>query len=114
MSAKNSGIALAGLLAIAGGGCSPNDGDDNTVHDGYDYSPDGNTDSTTCTGSGSRCVGTSFQACSGGAWVEVQNCPIACSPSLGCVECNPEATTRICVGDEVHECTSTGDRKSVV
>ncbi len=72
--------------------------------------PDGMVTDDPCTGSETRCSGSSYQVCQDGVYVEQEACVVPtgeCHPTLGCVECNPN-NPRTCVGDDVHECNDDG------
>jgi IgGFc binding protein len=91
-------FALAGA-ALAG--CGGNSGDH----------PDGGGGgidaAAECTADGdTRCVGATYETCSGGTWTVTQQCPVSCDASLGCVECTPGVD--YCDGDDVHSCNADG------
>jgi len=72
--------------------------------------PDGMVTDDPCTGTETRCLGTSYQVCEDGVFVEQEACspPTGeCAPGLGCVECAP-SNPRTCVADEVHTCNDDG------
>lgn len=60
-----------------------------------------------------QCVGSTFTPCTsdGKAGTPV-TCPGACTPNVGCGGCSPGG--KVCVGDEVHECTQEGTVGGVV
>ncbi len=75
------------------------------------------TGSSTGTGSGSSggggagvcdtCFGAEYTPCdANGKPGEPITCPEACAPGLGCAACVPD--TNVCVGNEVHKCSSDG------
>src|SRR5262245_29307251 len=53
------------------------------------------------------CLGQVYTPCNpDGTPGMAVTCPTACSPGMGCVECVPD--TLLCVGNEVHKCSSDG------
>jgi len=61
----------------------------------------------TCTGSGTRCVGTQYQTCRGGEWNVTESCANSCNSALGgCIDCTPNVNT--CNGNTVTTCTADG------
>ena len=107
-------VGVVALVAIAAGGvasaCSAGgdaeDYGDKTGSGGAglgDAGPDG-----TLFGC-DTCIGNKYQPCdaTGNPQPEIDCTPEACVPAQGCRPCTPGAP--ICVGNAVHECTSTGD-----
>src|SRR5512146_1125112 len=69
---------------------------------------DGNDGPNPCTMEGAqRCQGATLQTCTGGQWTTVNDCPIACSDTLGCVQCQPGET--YCQDGNVWSCDDTGN-----
>ncbi len=97
--------ALLLSLLVAACGPSSTSGDDSGGSGGVDAAGTGGD----CTGTQTRCVGSSYQQCEDGQFVEVEACMPGsfCAPSVGCVECDPD-TPRTCVGDSVHVCNPDG------
>ncbi len=60
-----------------------------------------------CSDGNHRCNVTTYEVCTGGAWATQQDCAVACSEALGCVECNPGAN--VCEAGNVHQCTPAGE-----
>jgi hypothetical protein len=60
-----------------------------------------------CTGSETRCEGMAFETCVGGQF-QSQTCAGTCSPTLGCVECDPATTPMTCNGNNVVTCNADG------
>ncbi|HSD86444.1 MAG TPA: IgGFc-binding protein [Kofleriaceae bacterium] len=88
-------VALALALAACG---NPSRGNDNGGH------PDSMSD---CTMDGAhRCLGASYQTCTGGLWMNAIDCPVACSDALGCVECTPGLP--FCKDGNVWSCNDDG------
>ena len=88
------------FLSLALVACGPaNSGDDDDDDAGT---------GETCTGSGTRCVGTQYQTCERGEWTVTQSCTNSCSVALGgCVDCDP-AAGNACNGNTVTSCTADG------
>jgi len=86
-------IALLVSLAVA---CSPERREDLT---------DAGGDS--CTGNQTRCLGLTYQTCMGGTFQSTDTCAVSCSPTLGCVECDP-AAGNTCNGNDVVTCNPDG------
>jgi hypothetical protein len=88
------------LLSTALVACGPSGG-------GGDDDPDAGTGES-CTGSGTRCVTSSYQTCVGGEWTVTQNCPNACNVDFGgCIDCTPGGGN-VCNGNTVVACTAGG------
>ena len=60
-----------------------------------------------CSDGNHRCNVTTYEVCTGGQWATQQDCAVACSETLGCVECNPGAN--VCSAGNVHQCTPAGE-----
>lgn len=60
-----------------------------------------------CTGSETRCDGSSYQICDNGTYVTMEACSFACSPATGCAQCDPNAGNT-CSGNDVVACNSDG------
>jgi hypothetical protein len=74
----------------------------------------GGPDAASCSpGDPPRCQGTSYQECQGGEYVTQQTCPDACSPTMGCVECDPNQGAA-CDGNAVVSCNPDGTFGSVI
>jgi hypothetical protein len=98
-------FALAVSFAVAACGPSTSGDDDGTGDD------DGGGD--LCTGDATRCLGNVYQTCVDGMFETAENCTGACSPDLGCVECNPDAGNA-CDGANVVTCNADGTLGEVV
>jgi hypothetical protein len=98
-------FVLALSFAVAACGPSTSGDDDGTGDD------DGGGD--LCTGDTSRCLGNVYQTCVDGMFETQENCTGACSPDLGCVECNPDAGNA-CDGANVVTCNADGTLGEVV
>ncbi len=93
------------VFAAACGPAAPSHGDDT----GVDAGPN-----DTCSGSDTRCLGDEYQQCTGGHFVTQQMCSgMACSPTLGCVACDPVAGNS-CNGNSVVACNADGTFGSIV
>src|SRR5215470_2915542 len=86
-------IALLVSLAVA---CSP---------ERRENQPDAGADS--CTGNQTRCLGQTYQTCMGGTFQSTDTCQVSCSPTLGCIECDPSAGNT-CNGNDVVTCNPDG------
>jgi hypothetical protein len=104
---SSSVLILVSSLALAVFvGCGPanhEDGGDNPGADGGGACP---TEGATV------CDGNSFQTCSNGEWQVTEQCPIVCSNSAGCVECQPGAN--YCDGEDVVSCDAEGNSGGVI
>jgi hypothetical protein len=60
-----------------------------------------------CTGSETRCSGPLFEMCVDGTFHD-EMCATACSPTLGCVACDPATTATTCSGMDVVTCNPDG------
>ena len=71
--------------------------------------PSASGDGDSCAGAETRCVGDSFQACSGDAFETLETCAgsTVCDPTIGCAECSPAGGT-FCSGDFVVACDEDG------
>ena len=59
------------------------------------------------------CLGETYIPCNAdGSPGEAEDCPEACSPTIGCTAC--VAGNGVCVGNEVHQCTDVGEIGGVV
>jgi hypothetical protein len=69
----------------------------------------GSTDASgdPCTGNATRCNGLTYQTCVGGTFQDSQTCTTACSPTLGCAQCDP-AAGNTCNGSDVVTCNADG------
>lgn len=95
------------VLCLAPLGCGPTGEDDVTGDGGQKDGPVGS-----CSPEGSKqCDITAWQTCQGGKWVTSVNCPLACDPTKGCVECVPGSTT--CEGNDVVGCSADGKKGTV-
>jgi hypothetical protein len=101
------GALLAAGLLVLGLGCGPT-GSDETIPDG------GRRDGAGGCAEGERsCDPTNkLSQCQGGVWVGVQQCPAACDPIAGCVQCVPNSTA--CNGNEVMGCSPEGTPAGVI
>ena len=54
-----------------------------------------------------RCLGSTYQTCTGGLWVITTDCPQGCVDALGCVECTPGLP--FCKDGNVWSCTDEGN-----
>jgi hypothetical protein len=98
---------LVALVALAA--CGPA-----SPHGGPNNGPDANPSSSTCTGSETRCVDNNlYQECVDGTFQTSQTCAKSCSPTLGCVDCDP-TSGNTCNGNDVVSCTSDGHYGGVV
>src|SRR5438445_12207635 len=88
------GVERLALLAAIGFGCGPS----------VRNAPDG----TACVEGAKQCAGNALRVCHDGAFAAAMPCAEACSESLGCVECAPEAAAASCSGGVSHYCTSSG------
>ena len=97
-------VSLAFVLFT---GCGPAD------HGGGD-SPgaDGGGAGSCPTEGATVCDGNSFQTCTDGEWQVTEQCPILCSNSAGCVECQPGAN--YCDGEDVVSCDAEGNSGGVI
>jgi hypothetical protein len=104
-------LTLVVPLALAPAGCGPtgSSGDDTTGDGGQ---RDGS--SGPCEEGARQCElgSNAWQTCQGGRWVSTVNCPLACDPNLGCVECLPNSTT--CDGNDVIGCGPDGKKGGVI
>ena len=86
------------LAAIVACGPSANSGDDTSGPDAMrECSPEGSQ----------RCLGSTFQTCTDGAWVTGLDCPLVCVDTLGCVQCTPGAM--FCKDSNVWACDQSGN-----
>ena len=60
-----------------------------------------------CSDGNHRCNAATYEVCTGGQWSTQEDCPVACSDMLGCVNCNPG--TNVCMGGDVHSCDASGN-----
>jgi hypothetical protein len=96
--------ALATCVLIIVVGCGPSN-----RHTG-----DGGDDAAaaSCSPEGAhRCVGATYQTCSGGDWQTAVDCPQACVDTIGCVQCTPGQT--FCKDGNVWTCDDTGNPGSM-
>ncbi len=98
-------IVTSIAIIVLAAACGPN-----TSGNGVDAKPGGEA----CTGSGDRCLGNMFQHCTNGNWETAESCAVSCSPTLGCVECDPGAGANTCNGNAVVTCTADGHFGTVV
>lgn len=104
MTADLARSALLMALALALG-CGPTSGTDD---DGG--SPDGGGG---CAEGTKQCDPTNrLMVCTLGEWVAMQQCPVACDVTLGCVQCVPNATA--CSGNDVVGCNPNGTPGGVI
>ncbi len=66
-----------------------------------------------CSGDEPRCDGNLYEICDGDTWQIGDTCELACSPTLGCVECDP-AFPNGCDGNTVVTCNADGTTGGVV
>ncbi len=66
----------------------------------------GGRDQGTCNAGDMSCNGTELQTCTNGHFEDTQQCPMACSPTLGCTTCVPGTGT--CNGNISHACNADG------
>jgi hypothetical protein len=64
-------------------------------------------DSSECSGSESRCAGSTYEVCDGGKFVTQETCTNACVADVGCRQCDPGAGNA-CNGNTVVSCGSDG------
>src|SRR5690349_23416797 len=60
-----------------------------------------------------QCSDRAYQTCECGEYVTQEVCPTACSPTMGCVECNP-ALGNACNCNDVVSCKADGSFGNVV
>ncbi len=82
---------LVAIVLLAA--CGANTGDDTVAE---------------CTGSETRCTGTSYEVCSGGTFVTMENCNNVCLPDVGCRQCDPAAGNTCNGTTDVVSCTADG------
>lgn len=74
----------------------------------------GGPDAASCSpGDPPRCQGVAYQECQGGEYVTTETCPDACSPTMGCVECDPNQGPA-CDGNNVVSCNADGSFGTVI
>ena len=100
-------LVLSAALVACGPGVNPNAGGDGGVG-----GVDGGTGGP-CTGNQTTCAGNQYETCQNGTFVPTQTCTSACSPTLGCVDCDP-AAGNACNGNSVVACNSDGTFGSTV
>lgn len=66
----------------------------------------GTGDDGSCVDGEMNCAGVVLQSCVDGQFEDTQTCDLACSPTLGCVQCNPGFGT--CNGETSHYCLPDG------
>ena len=88
-------VVLAAVIAALG--CS--------AHVRDQAAPDAG--SNACTGSATRCDGPSFETCVDGTFQTQASCSNTCSPTLGCIDCDPSAGAA-CNGNSVVACNADG------
>ena len=95
-------VAFISSLVACGGRTSNNPGDIDAV-------------TSNCEGTETRCNGDTFQTCSNGTFENTKACvaPQACSPTLGCADCNPDAGNA-CRGSDVVTCNPDGSYGTLV
>jgi len=54
-----------------------------------------------------RCLGSTYQTCTGGLWQAAVDCPQSCIDSLGCVQCSPGQS--FCKDGNVWSCDDAGN-----
>jgi len=64
-------------------------------------------DAPACTGSETRCSGTTYEVCSDGAFVVQETCGGVCVVDVGCRQCDP-AAGNACSGNDVVTCNADG------
>src|SRR5688500_14009449 len=67
----------------------------------------GGDDTSECSGSETRCSGSTYEVCMGGSYVAQQSCTNQCVPDVGCLQCDPNAGNT-CNGNDVVSCGSDG------
>jgi len=105
--ARAARLTLTLAAALTALGCGPSSGDD-VIPDGGRRDGGGG-----CLEGERSCDSTNkLSQCQGGAWVGVQQCPAACDPVAGCVQCVPNSTA--CNGNEVMGCGPDGQPAGVL
>ncbi|MEO8844889.1 MAG: IgGFc-binding protein [Kofleriaceae bacterium] len=66
----------------------------------------GGRDHGACDPNTMSCNGNELETCQDGTFQDSEMCPMACSPTLGCVMCVPNTAT--CNGNVAHECNADG------
>jgi hypothetical protein len=66
----------------------------------------GGRDNGPCNAGETICDGKTFQQCVNGKFQDVEDCPMACSPGVGCTSCRVGAAT--CDGNTAHVCNDAG------
>jgi hypothetical protein len=85
------------LAVVVGCGSSRKNGDDDDVDARAECLPEGSH----------RCMGATYQTCTGGQWQTAVDCPQFCSDNLGCVQCTPGQN--FCKDGNVWLCDDNGD-----
>jgi hypothetical protein len=91
------GLGLLGVVASFAIGCGPSARQSDVDADPHDIP---------CGDGAKICTGNTLEVCVDGEYVIDMECPTACSPQLGCVECVPGTGT--CNGEIAHECRADG------
>jgi len=86
------------LLVACGPSARNNNGDD---------TPDIDAEPPECSDGNHRCLGSTYEVCTGGHWSTQQDCEVACNDMLGCVQCSPG--NNVCKDGNVHACTAAGE-----
>src|SRR5688500_13011570 len=89
------GLLVMMLIVVGCGPSSRNSGDDTDATD-----PE-------CTDGAHRCLGATYQVCSGGLWGTQEDCPVTCAEGVGCVQCQPGMN--VCKDGNVHSCDASGN-----
>jgi hypothetical protein len=77
------------------------------------HGPDADPADNTCSGNETRCLANDYQQCDGSHFQSKQMCATSCSPTLGCVDCDP-AAGNACSGQAVVSCNADGSFGGVV
>jgi hypothetical protein len=108
MRAIATALLALGLVFAGPVGCGPTGTEE--VGDG---GPHNDTPSGPCTAGQKQCqYGGALEQCVDGQWQTISQCPAACDPTLGCVQCVPNGT--MCQGQNVVACTPQGTPGAVV
>jgi hypothetical protein len=80
-----------------------------TVACGPSGHKEGDTDATgpECSDGAHRCLGSTYQVCSGKMWATQEECSVTCVDMIGCAQCNPGQN--VCKDGNVFSCDATGN-----
>lgn len=79
-----------------------------TPKDQTDAGADGGGVGDPCSGNATRCAGTAYQTCQNGVFTTADDCAFGCSPTMGCVQCDPSAGSDACNANSVVTCNPDG------